>query len=162
MRLKHGVQPGCLRHLIYLQVLDAEWVGPSKVDSQVSIPRRWRAGFLLQASRRRVTGLWTLFWARRSRNPFWRLSQAVTSVQRGYVLWEHLSAGYGSQAFQLDDCWILPEVYMTSSSFPVPGSVRGTRWWGALLCRIGGVWGATWNKVRVSSVRYFREHKCCL
>ena len=103
------------------------WVSPSKVDPQVSIPRRWRDGFLLPASSRRVAGLWTLSCTWRSRNPSQRLSRAITSVQRRRGTWVcTLCWIRGSQVLKLD-CWISPEVYMTSSSFPVPGSVRGTQ-----------------------------------
>lgn len=79
----------------------------------------------------------TLLCSRRSRNPSWNLPWEITSVLCRGTGVSGLGASacqmHGSQVFRLD-CCMSPEVDVTSSSFPVPDSVRGTQLWGTLLC----------------------------
>lgn len=143
MRLKHEIQPACLRYLIYLQMEDAKWVSPSKVDPQVSILGSWKTDFLLSASSRRITGLWSLFCVLGGAGilpgNFHRKLSLFHIGECGYVAWEHvflldtwqssLQAGLLYLTWSVNDFQFLP----------VPGSVRGTQRWGTLLCTIG--WG---------------------
>lgn len=131
MRLKHGIQPACLRHLIYLQMEDARWVSPFKVDPpgfHARVMENWVSPVSLQQQ-----GHWafaTLLSSRRSRNPSWNLPWEITSIScRGTGvcgLGASACQMHGSQVFRLD-CCMSPEVDVTSSSFPVPDSVRGTQ-----------------------------------
>lgn len=97
MMLKHGIQPGHLRHLIYLQMEDARWISPSKVDPRVSMLGSWKTGFLLSASSRRVTGLWPVSCVLKGAGIlpgiFHRKLPLFHVGECGYVLWEHLPAG---------------------------------------------------------------------
>lgn len=89
----------------------------------------------------------TLLCSQRSRNPSWNLPQEIISLScRGMwvcalgtsACWIH-----GCRVYRLDYC-ISPGLCMTSSSFPVPGSLRGTQQWGALLCATG--WALSCNR----------------
>lgn len=94
MRLKHGIQPACLRHLIYLQMEDAGWVSPFKVDPQVSMPGSWKTGFLLSVSSSRVTGLLPLSCVLGGAGILPGIFHGKLPLfhvgEHGYVAWEHL------------------------------------------------------------------------
>lgn len=98
MRLKHELQPACLRHLIHLQMEDAGWVSPAKADPQVSMPGSWKTGFILSAFSKRVTGLWPLSCVLRGAGVLPGIFHGKLPLfhvgERGCVVWEHLSAGY--------------------------------------------------------------------
>lgn len=98
MRLKHGIHSACLRHLIYLQMEDAGWVNPFKVDPQVSLPGSGRTGFLLSVSSSRVTGLLPLSCVLGGAGILPGIFHGKLPLfhvgEQGYVAWEHLLARY--------------------------------------------------------------------
>lgn len=124
MVLKHGIQPGCLRNLIYLQMEDARWVCPSKADPRVSMPGSWKTGFLLSASSRRITGLWPLSCVLKEAGILPGILHRKLPLSHvgecGYVLWEHLPAGY--MAVKCSG-WIVVS-HLKCEWLPVPSQIQ--------------------------------------